>query len=64
MEGLLVNQGSNCSGMAHGYQIWYEEPLTKVQCIAGVKCHAGVSWGQIRQECPGLPNLIEPLTEK
>ena len=26
----VVNQGSNCSGMLYGYQIWQEEPLTKV----------------------------------
>ena len=33
--------------MPYGHQIWWEESLTKVQYIAGVKGHAGVSWGQV-----------------
>ena len=32
--------------MTSGYQIWQEEPLTKVYCIAGVKGHVGVSRSQ------------------
>ena len=32
--------------MPYGHQIWWEEPLTKAYCIAGVKGHVGVSWGQ------------------
>ena len=32
--------------MPYGHQIWWEEPQTKAYCIAGVKGHAGVSWGQ------------------
>ena len=42
-----VNQGSNCLEMPYGHQIWWEESLTKAQCIAGVKGHIRVSWGQV-----------------
>ena len=42
-----VNQGSNCLEMPYGHQIWWEESLTKVLCIAGVKDHVGVSWCQV-----------------
>ena len=33
--------------MLYGHQIWWEEPLTRVQCMAGVKGYEGVSWGQV-----------------
>ena len=42
-----VNQRLNCFEMPYGHQIWWEESLTKVQCIAAVKGHVGDSWGQI-----------------
>ena len=39
--------GSIRLAMSYGYQIWWEEPLTRALCIAGVKGHVGVSWGQV-----------------
>ena len=39
--------GSNCLEMPYGHQIWWEESLTKPQCIAGVKGHVEVGWGQV-----------------
>ena len=41
-----VNQWSNCSGMPYGYQIWYDDPLTKVKCNAVVEGHKRSDWGQ------------------
>ena len=54
--GLKVIQGSICLKMPYGYQIWWEEPLTKAQCIAGVKGHAEVNRGQ-----PGVKLLRNAL---
>ena len=45
-----VNQGSKLLRNIL-WQLW-KEPLTEVQCIDGVKSHAGVSRGQIAQQCP------------
>ena len=53
-----VSHGSNTSGMTLGYQFWWEEPLTRVQCIGGVQGHAGVSWGQ--PEVKVLRNALRP----
>ena len=44
--------------MPYGHQIWWEEPLTRAQCIAGVKGHAGVSQGQ--PEVKLLSNAVWP----
>ena len=44
--------------MPYGHQIWWEECLTRAQCIAGVKGHAGVSQGQ--PEAKLLRNAIWP----
>ena len=30
----------------HGHQIWYKEPLTRVEYYPGVKGHIEVVWGQ------------------
>ena len=42
--------------MIHGHQIWYEEPLTRVQCIAGgqrsCRGHLGSTRGQKCLEMP------------
>ena len=57
------NQGSICLAMPYGHQIWWEEPLTRAQCIAGVKGHAGVSQGQpevkFLRNALWPPNLVE-----
>ena len=47
-----VNQGSHYLEMPCGHQIWWKEPLTRAQCIAGVKGHVGVSWGQVGVNLP------------
>ena len=44
-----VNQRSNSLEIPYGYQICYKEPQSKVQCIDGVKDHAGVNQRQNRQ---------------
>ena len=36
-----VNKRSDCLGMPYGHQIWCEEPLSRVQHIARVKCRGG-----------------------
>ena len=41
-----TKERSNCSGMAYDQPTWCEEPLTRVQHIVGVKCHAGAIRGQ------------------
>ena len=33
--------------MPYDQQIWWEEPLGRVKCIAGVKGHVEVIWGQV-----------------
>ena len=39
--------------MPYGNQIWYEELMTEVlQRNAGVKGHAGVTWGQLGVKLP------------
>ena len=53
-----VNQGSNCLEMPYGHQIWWEESLTKVKCIIGVKGHVRVSWGQVGVNL--LSNVLWP----
>ena len=63
MQGSLrVNQGSNCLEMPYGHQIWWEESLTTALCIAWVKGHEGVSWGQVGvnllNNAPWPPNLV------
>ena len=44
------------------YQLWSEEPLTRVLCIDGVKGHVGLSRGQpevkLLKNAPWLPNLV------
>ena len=42
-----VNHWSNSLEMPYGHQIWWEELLTREKCIAGVKGHIWVSWGQV-----------------
>ena len=58
-----VKKGSTCLAMPYGHQIWREEPLTRAQCIAGVKGHAGVSQGQpeikLLRSAVWPPNLVE-----
>ena len=57
-----VNQGSNCLEVSDGHQIYWEECLIKMQCIAGSKGHEGVSWGQVGvnllNNAPWPPNLV------
>ena len=48
--------GSICLAMPYGHQIWWQEPLTRAYCIAGVEGHVGVSWGQV-----GVSLLSNPL---
>ena len=52
-----VNQGSNCSGMPYGYQIWWEEPLTGVMHWWGQRC---ISRGQpeVLRNALRPPNLV------
>ena len=67
MEGSSkVNERFNCSGIPYGYQIWCQESLTKVQHIAGVKCHTGVIWDQpkvkLHRNTPqSLKKQLQPL---
>ena len=49
---------SNCSEKPYDNQIKWEEPLTKVFWIDGVKGHVGVIWGQ--PEVKLLRNDITP----
>ena len=49
--------------MPYDYQIWYEDPLTKVQCFAVVKGHdvinqSGTSRGQIAGKSQMAQNLV------
>ena len=39
--------GSICLAMPYDHQIWWEEPLSRLKCIAGVKGHVEVIWGQV-----------------
>ena len=55
MKGQL---GSGCLTMPYGHQIWWEEPMTRAYCIAGVKGHAWVSQGQ--PEIKFLRNALWP----
>ena len=50
--------GSGCLTMPYGHQIWWEEPMTRAYCIAGVKGHAWVSQGQ--PEIKFLRNALWP----
>ena len=45
--GHRSSMGQSIFKMTYGYKIWWEEPLTRAWCIAGVKSHAGVIWGQL-----------------
>ena len=56
-----VNQGSNCPGMPCGNQIWWEEPLTGVNGIYGVKGHAGVN---LLSNALWQPNLVERTPDR
>ena len=52
-------QRSICLEMPYGYQIWQEEPLIEVKCIAGIEGHPGSTRDQIAQECPlWVQNLV------
>ena len=56
--GQKSSRGQSALQIPYGYQIWWEEPLTRVYCIAGVKGHVRVIWGQ-----PGvklLRNALQP----
>ena len=45
-KGRRTLRGQITLGMPYGHQIWLEEPLTEVWCIAGVKGNVGVMQGQ------------------
>ena len=62
-----VNQRLNYLRISYGHQIWYEEPLTRVEYYAGVKGHIEVMWGTRGQNYLGIPYgshiwSEEPLT--
>ena len=63
----MSSRGQVALEMPYGYQIWYEEPLTKVQCIVGVKGHAGVNWGQpevkLLRNALWLPDVVRRIPE-
>ena len=58
----MSSRGQVALEMPYGYQIWQEEPLTKVQCIVGVKGYAGINWGQpevkLLRNALWLPDLV------
>ena len=58
----------NLLEISYGHQICFEEPLTRVQCIAVVKCHAGVIQGQQEETLfrndHMVPNLVERTSYK
>ena len=63
-ESAGVNQRSNCLKMSYGFQIWYEEPLTRAKGIAGIKGHAVVSQGQPQVKLLGNPQLPSHLVTR
>ena len=42
------SRGQVALRMPYGHQIWSEKPLSEEKCIARVKGHARVNWGQSR----------------
>ena len=52
VKGQRSSGGQSALEMPYGNQIWSEEPLTRVKCIAGVEGHAGVNQ---RSNCLGMP---------
>ena len=50
--------GSICLAMPYDHQIWWEEPLSRVKGIAGVKGHVEVIWGQVGVNL--LSNTLRP----
>ena len=48
-------KGQDALEMPYSYQIWPEEPLTRVWCIAGVKGHVRVSGVNQRSTCLEMP---------
>ena len=52
IKGQRSSGGQSALEMPYGNQIWSEEPLTRVKCIAGVEGHAGVNQRSI---CLGMP---------
>ena len=57
-----VKEMSNCSGMANSHQISCEEPLTRMQHIGGVKCHAGAGVNQ-RSNCTEIPHTHQNVAK-
>ena len=46
-RGQLGSSRVNLLAMPYDHQIWWEEPLSRVKCIAGVKGHVEFIWGQV-----------------